>query len=173
MSNREETAMQATSACNSEAENSSLATPPITPAKGKLTTDARTEEVVAELPKEEELLYIKLKPEYTEGLTWSNDPRDLDLQGIFSQDKPNLSSGFNVEGLRPILKEEDGEDPWILRDAQGSCYLWDMWDGHLLKVTDNWTTGPELKDIEDVMKNILANLSWVEEEAVRVFRTYD
>jgi hypothetical protein len=96
----------------------------------------------------------------------------LDLHGAFSVDKPNLSSDFHVQGLRPIVKEEDGET-WILQDAKGTFYLWDAWDGHLLRVTEKWTKGPELETVEDVVDNIVCNLSFVEDDAIKVFRTYD
>lgn len=60
----------------------------------------------------------------TKGLTWSNDPCDLDLNGAFSEVRPNLSSDFNIEGVRPVLKEKTKDDrPWILQDAEGSFYL--------------------------------------------------
>jgi hypothetical protein len=75
-----------------------------------------------------------------------------------------------VEGLRPILREL-GEDQWILQDAKGMHYLWDVWDGHLLRVTEEWTRGSELEKVEDVIRNILGSLSFVEEDAVKVFRT--
>jgi hypothetical protein len=87
-------------------------------------------------------------------------------------DKPNLSSDFHVQGLQPIVKEEDGET-WILQDAKGTFYLWDAWDGHLLRVTEKWTQGPELETVEDVVDNIVCNLSFVEDDAIKVFRTYD
>jgi hypothetical protein len=70
------------------------------------------------------LRYVKLDPGYTQSLTSSNEPRDLDLYGAFGEDKPNLSSDFNVKGLRPILKEKEG-DMYMLRDASGLYYLWD------------------------------------------------
>jgi hypothetical protein len=56
-------------------------------------------------------------------LAWSNDPRNLELEVAFSETKPNLSSDFDVPGLRPIIKEEDGGDQWLLQDAEGKFYL--------------------------------------------------
>lgn len=61
--------------------------------------------------------YIKLDPEFHKHLVWSTDPRDLGLHGTFSEDNPNLSSDFNMQGLKPILKE-DGGNRWILKDTQ-------------------------------------------------------
>jgi hypothetical protein len=65
--------------------------------------------------------FIKLDPKFTKKLTWSNDLRELDLYGAFKEGKPNLSSDFNVPGLRPILKEKHGDELWILQDTQ--CLL--------------------------------------------------
>ncbi|KAF1911801.1 hypothetical protein BDU57DRAFT_523808 [Ampelomyces quisqualis] len=114
--------------------------------------------------------YIKLRSEYTDSLSWTNDPRDLDLDGAFNELKPNLSNDFNVPGLRPILKDKYGDEMWILRDDAGVYYLWNMWEGHLARVTDKWTKGSELVSTEDIVDNILSNLSWVEDDAVTVFK---
>jgi hypothetical protein len=97
------------------------------------------------IPKPLEERYVKLKPEYTRYLTWSNDPRDFDLNVHFSQDPPNLSSDFKVNSLRPIIREppEDG-DTILMKDAKGTYYMWDERDGHLLRVKDEWTKGPDL-----------------------------
>jgi hypothetical protein len=51
--------------------------------------------------------------------------------------------------------------------------LWNVWDGHLLKVTEKWTTGKDMHKVEAVLDNILCNLSWAEEDAVKIFKTYD
>jgi hypothetical protein len=114
--------------------------------------------------------FIKLDPMFTKKLTWSNDPRELDLYGAFKEGKPNLSSDFNVPGLRPILKEKHGDELWILQDTYGVYYLWYMWEGHLTRITEEYTQGPELSSVEDVIHNILCNLSWVEDDAVTVYK---
>lgn len=115
------------------------------------------------------LPYVKLSPEYTQTITWSNDPRDLNPCGAFSEEKSNLSSDFKVNGLHPIVKAAK-RDKYILQDAKGIYYLWGLWDGHLLRVTDEWTEG--LDSVEAVVDNIICNLYWVEEDTVTVFRPY-
>lgn len=77
-----------------------------------------------------------------------------------------------MEGLRPIVKELNTDSSFTLKDAKGLYYLWNMWEGHLWRVTDNWTKGDGLVSIEAVVDNILCNISWVENDAVKVFRTY-
>jgi len=62
------------------------------------------------------LCYVKLDPFYAQSLTWSNEPRDLDLYGAFDEEEPNLSIDFNVQGLRPILIVKEGET-YLLKDA--------------------------------------------------------
>jgi hypothetical protein len=59
---------------------------------------------------------------------------------------------------------------WILQDTQGVYYLWYMWEGVLTRIMEEYTKGPELKSVEDVVHNILCNLSWVEDDAVRVYK---
>ena len=77
---------------------------------------------------------------------------------------------FNVQGLRPILREDDS-DRYILRDAEGIYYLWELWDGHLLRVGEHWVKGPHLHTVEDVVGNILCELTWVEQDSQRVYKT--
>jgi hypothetical protein len=48
-------------------------------------------------------------------------------------------------------------------------YLWYMWEGHLTRITE-YTQGPELNSVEDVIHNILCNLSWVKDDAVTVYK---
>jgi hypothetical protein len=81
-------------------------------------------------PPEDEARHIKLRPSYTKYLIWSNNPIDLDLNGAFSEVEPNLSSDYNTKDLRPILKETAG-DLCLLKDKEGTYYIWDMWDGLL------------------------------------------
>jgi hypothetical protein len=73
------------------------------------------------VPKPLEERYMKPKPEYTRYLTWSNDPRDFDFNVHFCEDPPNLSSEFEVDGLRPIVREppEDG-NTILMKDAKGT-----------------------------------------------------
>jgi hypothetical protein len=91
--------------------------------------------------------------------------------GSFSKDEPNLSSDFNMKGLRPIVRQKDG-DTFILQDLRGIYYLWDPCDSHLLKVVEKWTIGGGLNEVEDVVRNIIGHFYWVREEATKVFRRY-
>lgn len=119
--------------------------------------------------------YVKLKPSYAQDLTWSNDPGDLDLYGAFRKGKPNLASDFRVKGLRPILKEKDG-DWYLLMDAK-DYYLWDPWDGHLLRVSDEIVNEDNddpyegLEGVEKAVHNIISGLYWALKDAQAVFRT--
>jgi hypothetical protein len=107
----------------------------------------------------------------TEYPCWRNDPNWRDLHGAFIEDAPNLSTDFKVNGLRPILRE-DNSDRYILRDAEGIYYLWDLWDGHLVRVGEHWVKGPHLHTVEHAVGNILCELTWIEDDSQRVYRTY-
>jgi hypothetical protein len=112
--------------------------------------------------------YVKLDSEYTKFLTWSTTLAILTCMAVFSERKPDLSSDFKIPGWRPVLKE-DGEDPWILQDAKGVFYLRDAWDGRLFRVKPFWTEDPKLDTIEKRVDNIVCNLTWVEDDAERIF----
>lgn len=112
--------------------------------------------------------YIKLDSGYTQYATWSNDPRDLDLYRAFRAEGPNLSTDFNVDGLKPILRKKDRE-LYLMKDAKDMYYLWNLWDGHLLKVSsefatednldeDDGDTTDGLKGVEKIVSNIIDNL---------------
>jgi hypothetical protein len=45
-----------------------------------------------------------------------------------------------------------------------------MWEGHLVRVTEEWTEGPELNSTEGIVENILGNIYWVECDAVTVLK---
>lgn len=47
-------------------------------------------------------------------------------------------------------------------------YLWDSWDGRVLKVPDEWTE--DLEKVEDVVDMILCSLYWVLQDVVKVLR---
>lgn len=109
------------------------------------------------------------RPSYTCYHTWTNEPRDLDLYGDFSAKEPNLSTDFNVPGLKPIIKESDG-DMFLLTDSGGKLYVWDPWDGHLLKLEDRWTNREGMKKMEDKVDNVLEDLHWVLRGATPIYR---
>lgn len=100
-----------------------------------------------------------------------NDPRDLDLYGAFGEKIPNLENNYNIEGLRPILKERRGDEVWICEIRRVSTTYRTFWEGLLARITEERTQGPELNEVEDIMDNILENISWVEQDAVTVFLT--
>jgi hypothetical protein len=50
-------------------------------------------------------------------------------------------------------------------------YLWYEWQGGLMRITDEWLKGPELKTVEDITENIMGHLYWAKEDAVPVSRT--
>ncbi|KAF1840928.1 uncharacterized protein K460DRAFT_370905 [Cucurbitaria berberidis CBS 394.84] len=111
--------------------------------------------------------YVHLNEDYDRRLCWSNDPDHLYLATYFRQEPPNLANDFKVNGLCPVVKEDDS-DKFILRDAKGRYYIWDAWDGYLRRVTDIWTQGFDSQ--EQVIENLLIYLSWVEEEADVIYR---
>jgi hypothetical protein len=93
-------------------------------------------------PKTREL-WLRLKSEYTAPLCWTNDPRHLKIDTYFDPDKINIGDNFNIEGLRPVLREDDNEYNFILEDADGRWYLWEEYDGLLL-----WIKSEELKALK-------------------------
>lgn len=105
--------------------------------------------------------YIALDPNFTKWLCWSNDPADLSLNVYFDLEEPNLSTDFKVDGLRPVVKENDS-DTFILQDAKGRFYFWEVWDGHLLRVKDIWTKG--LDSNEKIVENLIIYQSFVERD---------
>lgn len=108
-------------------------------------------------PNDESERYVELDLGFTQYLTRSNDLQDLDLYGAFSKDEPNLSSNYHVKHLRSILKERDSER-CLLIDAEGSYYVWDLWDGALFRVAEERTVDGDLDSVEDVVSNVLGNL---------------
>ncbi|CAO2650524.1 Nn.00g018160.m01.CDS01 [Neocucurbitaria sp. VM-36] len=107
------------------------------------------------------LPYVQLNDDYNRRLCWSNEPIDLKLPSYFDPDQLNLSKDFNVDGLCPVIKEKDS-DTFILRDAKCRYYLWDEWDGHLLRFKDEWTQGFPSK--KKLVMNLICNLTWAEED---------
>ena len=66
---------------------------------------------------------------------------------------------------------KDGKTNLFLSiDANNIYYLWDVWDSHLLKVPDEWTSGENLQEIEDKVETIIGNIYWVLEESTKVYR---
>ncbi|KAF1911803.1 hypothetical protein BDU57DRAFT_551852 [Ampelomyces quisqualis] len=114
--------------------------------------------------------YVPLQPEVMEYLCWSNDPNDLYLETYFDPKNPNMINAYNVEGLKPVVREKDS-DTFILQDAKKQFYLWDAWEGELLRVTDDWTAGFESN--EQVVENLIVYMSGVERDAVPIYQNRD
>jgi hypothetical protein len=84
----------------------------------------------------QELLYVKLDPEYMRTISWSNDPGDLALQTYFVLSKPNLEGDFKVKGLKSVLWENEGRYKFIMTDEKDRRYVWEEDDVHLFWVKD-------------------------------------
>lgn len=98
--------------------------------------------------------YVKIDPDYTLYHTWSNESGDLNMYRVFSEEEPNLSSDFNVKGLKPTVKDSYCE-MFLLTDSNGNFYLWDPWDGHLLRPPHKWTAKEDLTKYEGKVYNIV------------------
>lgn len=68
-------------------------------------------------------------------MSWSNHAGDLALSIYFDTTKSSLESSYNVKGLQPILRENEGLYWFILKDEKDRIYLLEE-DGHLLWVKD-------------------------------------
>lgn len=69
---------------------------------------------------------------------------------------------------------------YLLKDDYDFYYLWNSWDGHLLKVSDEFANEDDIDDgyppdgldgVEKVVSNIIGNMYWVLKDSVAVFRT--
>ncbi|KAF1911802.1 hypothetical protein BDU57DRAFT_523811 [Ampelomyces quisqualis] len=111
--------------------------------------------------------YVALDPEYLENLCWSNNPDDLYLETYFHPDKPNVANSYNVEGLKPVVRDTN-TDFFILQDVEDRFYLWEAWEGLLLRVPDVWTEG--FKSNEQIVMNLIIYMSFVERDSVPIYR---
>jgi len=98
--------------------------------------------------------YVDLGPKFAKDFTWSNDPNDLMLVTYFGQNEPNLATDFNIDGLKPIVREKDG-DTFLLVDAQNRYYIWNRWEGDLFRLK-NLGTGKE--SVDDVVQKVMRDL---------------
>jgi hypothetical protein len=111
--------------------------------------------------------YVPLSPKFMDYLCWSNDPDDLYLETYFDKFKPNLSNDYEVVDLKPVVKEIS-KDRFILRDPRERFYLWNAWDSELLRVPNEYTEG--FVSTEEIVDNIIMYKSYIEEEAIAVWR---
>lgn len=118
-------------------------------------------------PPKDSLPYVQLDPEYMRYSCWTNDPNRLYLSVDFDKNNPNLADDFNVDSLQPVVKEKVS-DQFVLRHAKLRWYLWDAWEGELLRVNEMWTTGFDSN--EDIVANVLSQSNFIDENAVAIWR---
>jgi hypothetical protein len=102
-----------------------------------------------------------------QNMRWSNNPNDLYLEVYFDKSKPNLSADYGVHGLQPVIRQ-NGTDRFILCDSKKRFYLWNGWDGRLLRVQEVWTKG--FNSNEEIIDNILDYISLVERDAMAIWK---
>jgi len=78
-------------------------------------------------------------------------------------EKPNLETEFNVKGLRPILRGNEGFYRFIFTDDERRMYVWDE-DGDLFWVKDEELE--RISSMEDKVDLVLRGLGCLEVEAV-------
>lgn len=113
------------------------------------------------------LPYVRLDPEYARTLCWSNNPDDLALQTYFNPEEPNLDTNYNIQGLVPVLREDEGLYRFVLKDKKGRFYIWDE-DGHLL-----WVKSKKIEELasnEDKIEFVICSLGCLDVEPV--YRDY-
>ncbi|KAG5928068.1 hypothetical protein E4U42_001306 [Claviceps africana] len=67
--------------------------------------------------------------------TWSRDAADLALATYFDPTKPNLGTDYGIAGLVPVIRDTQSL-MFLLSDAQGTFYQWDMLDGQMFRLLD-------------------------------------
>jgi hypothetical protein len=120
-----------------------------------------------EPPGTSDLQYVQLNPKYMANMCWSNNPNNLYLEVYFDESKPNLADDYGVDGLRPVIRE-NRSSRFILCDAKKRFYIWEEWDGRLLRVQEKYTKGFELT--EEIVDNILDCISLAQFDAVAIWR---
>lgn len=76
--------------------------------------------------------YHDLGEDFPTWLAWTNKKEELDLDTFFDPTKPNLATGFDVKGLKPVIRER-GETGYLLEDDKNGFYYMDIRDGRLFK----------------------------------------
>jgi len=89
------------------------------------------------------------------------------LETYFLPTPPNLATDYNIKGLKPILRENDGFYRFILTDKQSRLYVWDE-DGYLFWVKDEELES--LMSVEEKVDFVLCGLGCLEVEPV--YRDY-
>jgi hypothetical protein len=147
--------------------SSHLSSPPSSPVRfcTKEQVAPVTKFVSVSAPPTSRERYLPLDSDFTDYLAWTNDPDDLAIETYFDPDKEiNLGRMFNIPGLRPVLKEEDVPDNFILTDDEQRWYLFDEYRRRLL-----WVKNEELDELEfdeEKADFILCGCGILETEAV-------
>jgi hypothetical protein len=106
--------------------------------------------------------YVDLGPKFSKDLTWSNDPSDLMLETYFDQDEPNLATDFNIDGLKPIIRQKGG-NTFLLVDAQNRYYIWNRWDEDLFRLQD---LGNGKEHVDHVVQMVMKDLPSLKKEQI-------
>ncbi|KAF2833279.1 hypothetical protein CC86DRAFT_399911 [Ophiobolus disseminans] len=111
-----------------------------------------------------DLLCVPLEDDFVDSLCWSNDPGHLALETYFDPKKPSLAGDFQVDGLRPVIREDHDRHRFILMDNKNRFYVWTEWDGRLF-----WVRHAEIEHlttVEEKVEFILGTLGYLEVEPV-------
>ncbi|KAA8895543.1 hypothetical protein FN846DRAFT_969081 [Sphaerosporella brunnea] len=76
--------------------------------------------------------YVDLGKDFSKDLDWTNDPSDLYLDTYFDPAKPNLGKDFQIVGLKPVIKQKEGET-FLLQDGNGRFYVWNEYEGGMYR----------------------------------------
>ncbi|KAK2601681.1 hypothetical protein QQS21_004756 [Conoideocrella luteorostrata] len=78
---------------------------------------------------------------------WTNDERVMELKLYFDPTVSNLSMGYNIKGLQPVIRKSKGTK-FLLKDANDNFYQWDCGDDlGLYWITDARTLKDALEAI--------------------------
>lgn len=100
--------------------------------------------------------HVDLKGDFQDIWSWTNDVKAMDMNVYFDPKKPNLAEAFDLDGLRPIIRDREGTT-YLLTDNNGRFYICDpVGDGRMFAYKDTKLT---MKDaIDDVLNGINRNL---------------
>src|SRR5689334_20318104 len=78
--------------------------------------------------------YVNLGENFSKALSWTNDPKDLDIATYFDAE-PSIGGSYNIQGLKPVIKDKFSEE-YLLTDAAGNYYRWNAETPGLAKLND-------------------------------------
>ena len=70
-----------------------------------------------------QLNYIPLGKDFVKAYSWTNDPKDLDVETYFDKE-PSIGGSYNIKGLKPVIKDKFSQE-YLLKDDDGNYYRWD------------------------------------------------